>query len=137
MKFYKDGETKPCMRLKLTDAKPTIFESKVGGIGYIPHDGSFPTDKDGNQLRLLAQIECEKVQLDKFPKTGLLQFWILNDEVYGIDWDNQTNQNGFKVIYYPEVDKSVTFDEVMSKFVKNQYDDKNIFPVYGAGEFMF
>lgn len=126
------SNTKPCMKITLTDTKPSIFESKVGGLGYIPHDKNFPTDKDGNQLRLLAQIECDKIQLDGFMKTGLLQFWIMNDDVCGIDWDNQTNQDGFKVMYYPEIDKTVTKEEIESKFIKNEYDDDeyNNFPVF-------
>ncbi len=135
MCIYKDGETRPCIRLKLTNDKPSIFESKVGGTGYIPHEYGFPTDKDGNQLRLLAQIECDKIQLEDFPEKGLLQFWVLNDEVYGIDWNNQTNQDGFRVIYYSEVDRIVTEDEVLGKLVKNEYDEENIFPVEKSGEF--
>ncbi len=131
MGIYKDGETRPCIRLKLNNDKPSIFESKIGGTGYIPHDCGFPVDKDGNQLRLLAQIECEKIQLDEFPKKGLLQFWVLNDEMSGIDWDNPTNQDGFRVIYYPEVDITVTEEEILSKFVKNKYDDEDMMPVFG------
>lgn len=132
MAMYKDGTTAPCMKIKLTYTKPSIFESKVGGMGYIPHNCGFPVDKDDNQLRLLAQIECEKVQLEEFPKKGLLQFWILNSEDYGIGWDNQMEQNDFRVIYYPEVDKTVTEDEILSKFVKNEYDDEEYnMPVFG------
>jgi len=46
----------PCVRLELAGDKPSIFESKVGGIGYVPHDGTIPEDKKGRQLRLLAQM---------------------------------------------------------------------------------
>ena len=123
------SNTKPCMKITLTDTKPSIFESKIGGLGYIPHDKDFPTDKDGNQLRLLAQIECDKIQLDGFMKTGLLQFWILNDDMWGFEWANQTNQDGFRVIYYPEIDKTVTKEEIESKFIKNKYDYEEYFPV--------
>ncbi len=120
------------MKITLTDTKPSIFESKVGGLGYIPHDKDFPTDINGNQLRLLAQIECEKIQLDGFPEKGLLQFWIVCDEDLGYPWNNQTNQDGFRVIYYPEIDKSITKEEIENKFIKNKYDDSeyNYFPVY-------
>ena len=125
-------DKKPCMKITLTDTKPSIFESKIGGLGYIPHDKNFPTDSNGNQLRLLAQIECDKIQLDGFMKTGLLQFWILNDDICGMDVWGTTNQNGFRVIYYPEVDKTVTKDEIESKFVKNEYEDteEEWFPVF-------
>ena len=126
------SNTKPCMKITLTDTKPSIFESKIGGLGYIPHDKDFPTDSDGNQLRLLAQIECDKIQLDDFMKTGLLQFWIMNDDDCGLDWVNPTNQDGFRVIYYPEIDRTVTKEEIEEKFIKNKYDDSkyNNFPVF-------
>ena len=126
------NNTKPCMKITLTDTKPSIFESKVSGLGYIPHDKNFPTDSKGNQLRLLAQIECEKIQLDGFMKTGLLQFWILNGDYCGFVFHNPTNQDGFKVIYYPEIDKTVTQEEIESKFVKNEYEntEEDWFPVY-------
>lgn len=126
------SNTKPCVKITLTDTKPSIFESKIGGLGYIPHDKDFPTDSKGNQLRLLAQIECDKIQLDGFMKTGLLQFWILNDDVAGMDVWGTTNQDGFRVIYYPEIDKTVTKEEIENKFVKNEYDDNGYddFPVF-------
>ncbi|MDE6426321.1 MAG: DUF1963 domain-containing protein [Ruminococcus sp.] len=125
------NNTKPCMKITLTDTNPSIFESKVGGLGYIPHDKNFPTDSNGNQLRLLAQIECDKIQIDGFMKTGLLQFWVLNDDVAGMGND-QTEQDGFRVIYYPEIDKTVTEKEIEGKFVKNEYDDNEYddFPVF-------
>ena len=126
------SNTKPCVKITLTDTKPSIFESKIGGLGYIPHDKDFPTDSNGNQLRLLAQIECDKIQLDGFMKTGLLQFWILNDSHLGKKFPDKTKQEGFRVIYYPEIDKSVTKEEIENKFVKNEYDDDkyNGFPVF-------
>lgn len=124
------NNTKPCVKITLTDTKPSVFESKIGGLGYIPHDKDFPTDSKGNQLRLLAQIECDKIQLDGFMKTGLLQFWVLNDDLAGMDCDDQTKQDCFRVIYYPEIDKTVTKDEIESKFVKNEFDDDDMLPVF-------
>ena len=124
-------KTMPCVRIKLTDTKPTIFDSKIGGLGYIPQDKNFPCDSEGNQLRLLAQIDCSEVNFENFPKSGLLQFWILNNEVSGCDFDNETKQDGFRVIYYSEseIDRTVTEQEIISKFVKNAYDDEDFFPV--------
>lgn len=119
---------KPCVEITLTDKKPSVFESKVGGLGYIPHDSSFPTDSNGNQLRLLAQIDCAEIQLDGFMEKGLLQFWLSDtDELYGCDFENPTNQDGFRVIYYPEVDTTVTEEEIKSKFVKNETDDDDFY----------
>lgn len=72
-----------CARLELTETKPAIFESKAGGAGYVPHEGDIPQDKNGRQLRLLAQIDCSQVKLKDLPESGLLQFWILNDDLWG------------------------------------------------------
>lgn len=118
---------KPCVKITLTDSKPSIFESKVGGLGYIPHDSSFPTDSKENQLRLLAQINCADVKLDGFMEKGLLQFWLAGTDLYGCNFENPTKQDGFRVIYYPEVDKTVTEDEVKSKFVHNETDDDDFY----------
>ncbi|MDE6092951.1 MAG: DUF1963 domain-containing protein, partial [Ruminococcus sp.] len=126
------NDVKSCVKITLTDTKPSIFESKVGGLGYISHNSNFPTDSKGRQLRLLAQIDCAEIQLDEFPENGLLQFWIMNDEdyKYGCDFDNPTNQDGFRVIYYPETDTTVTEEEIRNKFVKSKNDDdKYRFPV--------
>lgn len=128
---------KPCIRIKLTDTNPDIFSSKAGGLGYIPHDGNFPVDEEGNQLRLLAQIDCSQVDYENFPKSGLLQFWFLNDDAYGLsDWGENKQeaitQDTFRVIYYPEIDKTVTRDEVFQKYVKSEYDeDEDFLVVYG------
>jgi len=121
-------DKKPCVRITLTNTKPSVFESKIGGYGYIPHDGDFPHDDEGNQLRLLAQIDCSQVDFENFPKSGLLQFWILNDELYG--WDSgKLIQDTFRVIYYPETDATVTEEEIASKFVKNAYDEEYPLPI--------
>ncbi|MBR1528461.1 MAG: DUF1963 domain-containing protein [Oscillospiraceae bacterium] len=118
----------PCIRIRLTDTKPDIFESKVGGYGYIPHNGDFPHDQDGNQLRFLAQIDCSEIDFEPFPKSGLLQFWIFNDDLYGCDFGNP-EQNKFRILYYPEIDQTVTEEEIASKFIKSAYDEENLFPV--------
>lgn len=121
---------KPCVEITLTDKKPSVFESKVGGLGYIPHDSSFPTDSNGNQLRLLAQIDCAEIQLDGFMEKGLLQFWLAGTDLYGCDFENPTKQDGFRVIYYPEVDRTVTEEEIRNKITNTGKEDEEIlFPV--------
>ena len=125
------SETKPCMKIKLIDRKPSIFGSKIGGVGYLPHEMDVPTNKQGNQLRLLAQINCSDVELDNFPKQGLLQFWILNDSLSGLDFDDNTNQDGFRIVYHPFIDETVTEMELTFKVFGNPFDDEDAFPIKG------
>ncbi|WP_294404097.1 YwqG family protein [uncultured Ruminococcus sp.] len=122
----------PCMKLELTDTKPGLFDSKVGGVGYVPHDAKIPEDSEGVQLRLLAQIDCAEITLEDFPHQGLLQFWILNDDVSGLNFDDNTLQDTFRVLYFKEPDRTVTEKEVREKMQDMSSDEEDYFPVRGC-----
>lgn len=116
-------DKKPCVRIVLTDTKPEITGSKIGGMGYLPHDGEIPRTKDGIMLNLLAQINCSEVNCPNcpdFPDSGLLQFWILSEDLYGWDFHHPTTQDGFRVLYYPEIDETVTRQEIAVKYQESQ-----------------
>ena len=120
---------KPCMRFTLTDTKPTIFESKVGGVGYIPHDGDVPVGEGGTKMTFLAQVNCADLDLEDFPKSGILQFWVLEDDGLGLGWKSPTEQTTYRVVYYSCVDTTVTEEEVQAKHAP--IDDEDYFPVKG------
>ena len=117
----------PYMKLQLTDTKPGLFDSKVGGIGYVPRDAKIPEDSEDTPLRLLAQINCTEITLEDFPHQGLLQFWILNDDVIGLNFDDNTLQDTFRVLYFKEPDRTVTEEEVCEKMQRTPEED--YFPV--------
>ncbi|MCK5719726.1 MAG: DUF1963 domain-containing protein [Thiomargarita sp.] len=82
----------------------TVWQSKFGGLPYLPKNAEYPKDKQGNPLYLLAQINFEECPaLENFPEYGILQFYIADDESYGIDFDNATDKKGFQVIYFPSI----------------------------------
>lgn len=122
----------PYMKLQLTDTKPSLFDSKVGGIGYVPRDAKIPEDSKGVQLRLLAQIDCAEITLEDFPHQGLLQFWILNDDVSGLNFDDNTLQDTFRVLYFKEPDRTVTEKEVCEKVQDSSSNEEDYFPVRGC-----
>lgn len=122
----------PYMKLQLTDTKPSLFDSKVGGIGYVPRDAKIPEDSKGVQLRLLAQIDCAEITLEDFPHQGLLQFWILNDDVSGLNFDDNTLQDTFRVLYFKEPDRTVTEEEVCEKMQDPSSEEEDYFPVRGC-----
>lgn len=127
----KDESKTTCIKIALTDTKPNLFQSKIGGMGYIPHNSEIPTDSKGRQLRLLAQIDCSEIKINEYPKEGLLQFWILNDDVYGMNFENITRQDTFKIIYHKNIDKSVSEEEVKIKFKENEFDKDDMMPCHG------
>ena len=125
----------PCMRMKLVDTTPGIAESKFGGRGYVPHDAAIPTNSEGVQMRLLAQIDCQHITIPDFPTSGLLQFWAINDDLTGCNFDDNTEQKDFRICYYETVDPTVTEEEVAAKEGNHQpceEDEEDFFPIDGC-----
>ena len=122
---------KPMIKISLSDDKPNLFQSKFGGVPYLPKDMEVPKNKENKQLTLLAQINIEELPKNNiYPmEEGILQFWILNDDVLGLDYDTHLG-DGFKVVYYKEIDKSVTEEEVLEKY-KPYKDEDSYFPIEG------
>lgn len=117
-----------CVTFSITDEKTSIFESKIGGIPYIPKDKELPRDSRGVQLRLLAQIDCGELKsLEDFPHEGLLQFFIGTDDILGME-----DEKGYAVIYHENVDNSVTEEECAAKVeASDENDDGPFFPLFG------
>ena len=122
---------KPMIKISLSDDKPNLFQSKFGGVPYLPKDMEVPKNKENKQLTLLAQINVEELPKNNiYPmEEGILQFWILNDDVLGLDYDTHLG-DGFKVVYYKDIDKNVTEEEVLEKY-KPYKDEDSYFPVEG------
>lgn len=99
-------ETTLTQSIKLTTERRQVgvFSSKFGGKPYMPKEFEYPCDDDGKPLRLLAQLNfAELPKIEHFPKQGILQFYIGEDECYGVDFDNPTNQNTFRIIYHDNI----------------------------------
>lgn len=110
---------RPVCYLRLIREPFTITDSHLGGVPYVPHDGKIPTDNDGNQLWLCAQINFAQMpQMPGFPESGLLQIfledWHFGD--FGLDVFNM-DQDYWRVVYYSEIDETVTMEECRIKMV--------------------
>lgn len=128
---------KPMIEISLSDEKPNLFQSKFGGVPYLPKDKEVPKNKENEQLTLLAQINIEELPENNiYPmKEGILQFWILNDDILGLDYDTNLG-DGYKIIYYKDIDKSVTEEEILEKY-KPYRDEDSYFPVEGEFSLSF
>lgn len=88
-------------------AKPSerlfLFDSKFGGYPYWPKDKAYPKDSDGRYLYLLAQLNFSQIpHLEGYPEKGLLQFYVAADDMYGLNFDDQTEQKAFRVVYFED-----------------------------------
>ncbi len=97
-----EATIKPYIKIELTDNNnPSLWQSKFGGLPYMPKGYEYPKSNDGKYLYLLAQINFAEVpQLESLPNTGILQFYIANDDLWSLDLARPTQQNKFRVIYF-------------------------------------
>lgn len=97
----------PYVSIKATNVRtdPGLTKSKFGGIPFLLDPEKYPKTSSGAMLLLLAQINFSEVpSLEGFPKDGLLQLFVLNDDMIGFNDSDLTKQNTFRVIYFPKED---------------------------------
>ncbi|MBR5939659.1 MAG: DUF1963 domain-containing protein, partial [Neisseriaceae bacterium] len=106
----------PIIKIKPKKAKKLpLTASKFGGVPYWDLQKPYPVDDNGNQLALLAQIDlAELPPLPDFPEKGLLQFFISNDDLAGMDFDNRLSQKGWRVVYHESVNPNISEKEVLN-----------------------
>ena len=76
-----------------SESTPTIFDSKVGGLPYWDPAKTYPTDSNGKKMFLLAQINFDQDKAESpLPQGGMLQFFVGDDEMYGLDFDHPSEQ---------------------------------------------
>lgn len=131
-----EESVKPFIRITAEKGKTLAWESKFGGNPYLPLGYEYPKDPEGNPLRLLAQINFEEMpDIGMFPLQGILQLYIsAGDDVYGMDFDQPTSQEKFRVVYIPEVIKDY------SRLVKDfgfVGDDGEYLPIEAESKLQF
>ena len=104
----------------------TIFDSKFGGIPYWDFSKEFPTNRKGEKLNLLAQInfDKEKFENEYLPQTGILQFYISeNDDIYGLDFDKPDKQIDWRVVYHEKINYNINEEEIKNNGVTEFKND--------------
>ena len=97
---------------------PSVFDSKVGGLPYWDLNVPIPRTSDGKKMALLAQLNmADYPDNDLLPKEGMLQFFIGASDVYGLNFDDQTLQEGFRVVFHEEIDRSFSSESIKGKFI--------------------
>ncbi len=110
------------------DRTPTIFDSKFGGQPYWDLSKPYPTDPTGEKLLLLAQINFDTAEVDApLPQTGMLQFFIAKDDVFGLDFDAPDRQETFRVVYHERIDRSVTEEQIRALGIEQETELTPVF----------
>ena len=110
---------KPCNEIKFVPCETKPWESKIGGCPYLEKAEDYPKDENGNPMFFMAQINLEEMPpLEDFPTKGILQFYVVDDDIYGLE-------DPCKVIYIEEYSK----DE--SRLLKeNPFESANEYPPF-------
>jgi uncharacterized protein YwqG len=91
----------PCIRVTAKASEGLfLFDSKFGGYPYWPEGRPYPVDSYGQYMYLLAQLNLSQLPpLEGYPNKGILQFYLAGDDMYGLNFDNPTDQSNFRVVY--------------------------------------
>ena len=132
-----EATAKPYLKIELTDNPHlTWWQSKFGGLPYMPQNFDYPKSRDGEYLYLLAQINFTEVpHLEGLPEEGILQFYIASDGMYGCDLGNPRQQDKFRVIYFEDVELNVT--ELVTDFSFLPQPEKYNLPLQGSSGLEF
>lgn len=121
----------PTVTIQLTASDNlSLWQSKIGGEPYLPLDTAYPVDSNGNPLALLAQFNFAEIpSLPNFPDQGILQFYIAADDLYGMNFDDQQQQSGFKVLYFDQVIADAA--QLKQDFSELEFDEDAYLPFTG------
>lgn len=116
------------IELTLTEGETQPWESKCGGCPYLESEADYPRDQDGKPMMFLAQINLDEMpHVNKLPEQGLLQFYVSDKEMYGLD-------SPCRVIYIPEYKKDASVLLSKNPFEEAYENDK---PYEGEGRYEF
>ncbi|MFI3255217.1 MAG: DUF1963 domain-containing protein [Eubacteriales bacterium] len=108
----------------------TLKGSKLGGCPYMPKGGKIPRNAKGEPLLMIAQVNFSEFPDCPLPyKEGILQFWIGMDENYGADFQNPCSEENARVIYYPNIQPSLTKKAVTELFSEVDLEGDLQFPL--------
>ncbi|WP_078596497.1 YwqG family protein [Evansella clarkii] len=127
-----ESTVKPFISITARKGETTVFQSKFGGDPYLPLSMEHPRDSFNKPMKLLAQFNLGEIPVVKdipIPGKGILQFFIsAGDDVMGIDFDDQTNQKNFRIVYHQEIEKDES--RLVKDFSYIEYDpETDSFPV--------
>ena len=127
----------PRWKLTLQPEGPCgLLDSKVGGLPYWDPALPYPTDSQGNKMTLLAQLNFAQLGTeDPLPRAGMLQFFIGQDDVFGIDFDQPDSQKDFRVVYHPEPDPALTLEQIQALDLPTHVEADCCTPVFQEAVF--
>lgn len=105
------------------DQPLTVGGSQLGGLPWWPKSEPYPTGSSGAPLFLLAQIDLADLPaLAPLPRSGLLQVFIGNDDLYGCNVDNVLAPTAFRCVLHRDTSaqRLTAFDALEKDWARQQ-----------------
>ncbi|MEO1574777.1 MAG: DUF1963 domain-containing protein [Pseudomonadota bacterium] len=135
-----DANALPAIKIRLSGKKASSpIASKVGGRPYWTADLEYPVGSDGQPLHLLAQINFAEISagLDTLPETGLLQFFIASEDLYGSDFSKpdptSEKKRNYAVVFHAQPDTTQHVDGTGP----DPHNDDDLLPMRGESTMTF
>lgn len=83
------GLAMPAVVLTPADGPLRTGGARLGGPVWLHEGEAWPTGRDGAAMEFVAQLDfADLPQLPDFPSSGVLQFFVANDDLFGVDFDD-------------------------------------------------
>lgn len=106
-----EATLRPCLTVTAGSTSPSLLSSRVGGSPTLPEGFPWPREGSGRPLRFLAQLNFFEIPpLENFPRRGLLVFFLADNRLYGRDYKHPRSQDGFRLLYFPELPQEPYLD---------------------------
>lgn len=111
-KMLEDSAKQETLIMEPQKEEAGIYDSKIGGTPYLPPGFEYPYNKnpgyEHQPLILLAQFNFDQFPENEiYPDHGILQLYISDlDWIYGMDYENPTNDAAFRVVYFDTIEKT-------------------------------
>ena len=81
--IYKKLTAKRCYKIVIPEKSeiPGITDSKMYGKPFLPIGEKYPYSKAGKPLKLLIQINFNDLELEEYPKNGVLQIYVETNSI--------------------------------------------------------
>lgn len=104
---FKKRTEKECYKIEVVEGSPEILDNKIGGQPYLPIGEKYPKDTYGKDMPLLLQINLNQIDLEGYPKEGILQIYVQNKLDHPLQYAIRYYKDGLEYqTDLPEIDLS-------------------------------
>lgn len=126
----------PALHISSSFQSTDVYCSKFIGNPYLPKSSHYPTDKNGEPMKLLAQINFSEVpNFSLFPSQGIVQFFVpYTNPFASFNSFEDVWQRDFKVRFFKN---PLPIEKLVTDFSQLERFDNDSFPIQKESRLLF